>query len=34
MPGHAGDPAKLQALAFGYGYIEAQALIHAVNSKV
>jgi len=32
MPSHAGDPGKLQAFAFGYGYIKA--LIHAVNSEV
>jgi len=32
MPGHPDDPGKLQAFAFGYGYIKA--LIHAVNSEV
>jgi mannonate dehydratase len=32
MPGHPDDPGKLQAYAFGYGYINA--LIHAVNSEV
>jgi mannonate dehydratase len=32
MPSHPNDPGKLQAYAFGYGYINA--LIHAVNSEV
>jgi mannonate dehydratase len=32
MPSHPDDPGKLQAYAFGYGYIKA--LIHAVNSEV
>jgi mannonate dehydratase len=32
MPTHPGDPGKLQAFAFGYGYIHA--LIHAANSEV
>jgi mannonate dehydratase len=32
MPAHPDDPGKLQAYAFGYGYIKA--LIHAVNSEV
>jgi mannonate dehydratase len=32
MPSHPGDPGKLQAYAFGYGYIHA--LINAVNSEV
>src|SRR5215471_13704537 len=32
MPSHPDDPGKLQAFAFGYGYIKA--LIHAVNSEV
>jgi len=32
MPSHPDDPEKLQAYAFGYGYINA--LIHAVNSEV
>ncbi|HUS05044.1 MAG TPA: mannonate dehydratase [Bryobacteraceae bacterium] len=32
MPTHPEDPGKLQAFAFGYGYIKA--LIHAVNSEV
>ena len=32
MPGHPDDPGKLQAFAFGSGYIKA--LIHAVNSEV
>jgi mannonate dehydratase len=32
MPAHPGDPGKLQAYAFGYGYI--QALINGVNSEV
>ena len=32
MPSHRDDPGKLQAFAFGYGYINA--LIHAVNSEV
>jgi mannonate dehydratase len=32
MPSHPGDPGKLQAFAFGYGYI--QALINGVNSEV
>jgi mannonate dehydratase len=32
MPSHPGDPGKLQAYAFGYGYINA--LIHAVNAEV
>ena len=32
MPSHRDDPGKLQAFAFGYGYIKA--LIHAVNSEV
>jgi mannonate dehydratase len=32
MPGHPDDPGKLQAFAFGYGFIKA--LIHAVNSEV
>src|SRR5215831_12746866 len=32
MPTHAEDPGRLQAYAFGYGYIKA--LIHAVNSEV
>jgi mannonate dehydratase len=32
MPSHPGDPGKLQAYAFGYGYI--QALINGVNSEV
>ena len=32
MPSHPDDPGKLQAYAFGYGYINA--LIHAVNSEV
>jgi mannonate dehydratase len=32
MPSHPDDPGKLQAYAFGYGYIHA--LIHAVNSEV
>ncbi len=32
MPGHPDDPGKLQAYAFGYGYINA--LIHAVNSDL
>jgi mannonate dehydratase len=31
MPSHPGDPGKLQAFAFGNGYIKA--LIHAVNSE-
>ena len=31
MPAHPDDPGKLQAYAFGYGYIKA--LIHAVNSE-
>jgi mannonate dehydratase len=31
MPSHPDDPGKLQAYAFGYGYINA--LIHAVNSE-
>jgi mannonate dehydratase len=32
MPAHRGDPGKLQAYAFGYGYIHA--LINGVNSEV
>ncbi len=32
MPSHSGDPGKLQAFAFGYGYIHA--LINGVNSEV
>jgi mannonate dehydratase len=32
MPSHPDDPGKLQAYAFGYGYIKA--LIHTVNSEV
>ena len=32
MPAHPDDPGKLQAYAFGYGYIHA--LIQAVNSEV
>jgi mannonate dehydratase len=32
MPSSPGDPGKLQAYAFGYGYIHA--LIHSVNSEV
>ena len=32
MPSHPDDPGKLQAYAFGYGYINA--LIHAVNSEI
>jgi mannonate dehydratase len=32
MPSHPEDPGKLQAYAFGYGYINA--LIHAANSEV
>ncbi len=32
MPSHPDDPGKLQAFAFGYGYIKA--LIHTVNSEV
>lgn len=32
MPSHPDDPGKLQAYAFGYGYINA--LIHAANSEV
>ena len=32
MPSHPDDPGKLQAFAFGSGYIKA--LIHAVNSEV
>jgi mannonate dehydratase len=32
MPTHPDDPGKLQAFAFGYGYINA--LIHAANSEV
>ncbi|HEV2275880.1 MAG TPA: mannonate dehydratase [Acidobacteriaceae bacterium] len=32
MPAHPGDPGKLQAYAFGYGYIHA--LINGVNSEV
>jgi mannonate dehydratase len=32
MPGHPEDPGKLQAFAFGSGFIKA--LIHAVNSEV
>jgi mannonate dehydratase len=32
MPSHPDDPGKLQAFAFGYGYIHA--LIHTVNSEV
>jgi len=32
MPSHSDDPGKLQAYAFGYGYINA--LIHCVNSEV
>ena len=32
LPSHPDDPGKLQAYAFGYGYINA--LIHAVNSEV
>ncbi len=32
MPAHTGDPGKLQAYAFGYGYIHA--LINGVNSEV
>jgi mannonate dehydratase len=32
MPTHHDDPGRLQAYAFGYGYINA--LIHAVNSEV
>jgi mannonate dehydratase len=32
MPQHPGDPGKLQAYAFGYGYINA--LINAANSEV
>jgi mannonate dehydratase len=32
MPSHQDDPGKLQAFAFGNGYIKA--LIHAVNSEV
>jgi hypothetical protein len=32
MPHHPRDPGKLQAYAFGYGYINA--LINAVNSEV
>jgi mannonate dehydratase len=32
MPSHPDDPGKLQAYAFGYGYI--QALIQAVNAEV
>jgi mannonate dehydratase len=32
MPSHPDDPGKLQAYAFGYGYINA--LIHSVNSEV
>jgi len=32
MPTHPDDPGKLQAYAFGYGYINA--LIHSVNSEV
>ena len=35
MPSHPDDPGKLQAYAFGYGYIEdIKALIHTVNSEV
>ena len=32
MPSHPDDPGRLQAFAFGYGYIKA--LIHTVNSEV
>ena len=32
MPSHPDDPGKLQAFAFGYGYIKA--LMHTVNSEV
>jgi len=32
MPSSPGDPGKLQAYAFGYGYIHA--LINSVNSEV
>jgi mannonate dehydratase len=32
MPAHPGDPGKLQAFAFGYGYLHA--LINGVNSEV
>lgn len=32
MPAHPDDPGKLQAFAFGYGYINA--LIHAANAEV
>ncbi|MHC4540308.1 MAG: hypothetical protein ACYS74_11070, partial [Planctomycetota bacterium] len=32
MPSHPDDPDKLQAFAFGFGYIKA--LIHAANSEV
>ena len=32
MPSHRDDPGKLQAFAFGSGYIKA--LIHAANSEV
>ncbi len=32
MPSHPGDPGRLQAFAFGYGYIKA--LIQVVNSEV
>jgi hypothetical protein len=32
MPQHPGDPGKLQAYAFGYGYINA--LINTANSEV
>jgi mannonate dehydratase len=32
MPSHPDDPGKLQAFAFGNGYIKA--LIHAVNAEV
>jgi hypothetical protein len=32
MPHHPGDPGKLQAYAFGYGYING--LINAANSEV
>jgi mannonate dehydratase len=32
MPSHPDDPGRLQAFAFGSGYI--QALIQAVNSEV
>jgi hypothetical protein len=32
MPHHPGDPGKLLAYAFGYGYIDE--LINAANSEV